>query len=46
MKSVATQSGVKILGINVDCIEVDGELDSKFVGEEIGMFKPVAIQEK
>lgn len=46
MKSVATQSGVKILGINVDCIEVDDELDPKFVGEEIGMFKPVVIQEK
>lgn len=46
IKSVANQSGVKILGINVDCIEVNGELDHKFIGKELGMFKCVPIQEK
>lgn len=46
MKSVANLSNVKILGINVDCIEVNGELDPKFIGKELGMFKCVPIQEK
>lgn len=46
MKSVANQSVVKILGINVDCIEVNGELDPKFIGKELGMFKCVPIHEK
>ena len=46
MKLVAQQSNVKILGINVDCIETDGELLPKFIGKEIGMFKSVYIVEK
>lgn len=46
MKSVAKQSGVEILGLNVDCIEVDGKIDDKFVGNELGMFKYVSIEEK
>lgn len=43
MKSVAEQSGVEIVGINVDCMEVTGEIDSKFIGNDVGMFKHVDI---
>lgn len=46
MKSVANQSGVNIKGINVDCIEVDGPIDDKFIGNDVGMFKQVEIHEK
>lgn len=41
LKHVAVSSGVKIVGINVDCIEVTGELDSSYLGKEIGKLKEV-----
>ena len=46
MKSVSKQSNVNIKGINVDCIEVDGPIDDKFIGNDVGMFKQVEIHEK
>lgn len=44
LKSVSAQSGVNIVGMNVDCIEVDGQLNDKFIGKEIGKFKEVSIK--
>ena len=41
MQFVASKSNAKIIGVNVDCIEVDKELDAKFVGKDIGKFKKV-----
>lgn len=41
LKYVCEQSNVKIIGLNVDCIEVDGELLDKFIGNQIGKFKEV-----
>ena len=41
MKQVVTKSGVKITGMNVDCIEVTGEINEEFIGKDPGMFKKV-----
>lgn len=41
MKQVVTKSGVQITGMNVDCIEVTGEINEEFIGKDPGMFKKV-----
>lgn len=41
IKSVVEGSGVNIIGMNVDCIELDGKLHDKYIGKEIGKFKEV-----
>lgn len=41
MKQVVSKSGVEITGMNVDCIEVTGEINEEFIGKDPGMFKKV-----
>lgn len=41
LKHVAVSSGVKIVGMNVDCIEVTGELNSSYIGKDVGKLKEV-----
>lgn len=41
LKLVADESNVSIHGINVDCIEVNGDIDKEFIGNNPGEFKKV-----
>lgn len=41
LKHVAISSDVKIVGMNVDCIEVTGEISSSYIGNEVGKLKEV-----
>ena len=41
LKQVSDKSGVSIVGMNVDCIEVTGDILEEFVGKDPGMFKLV-----
>lgn len=41
MKQVVIKSCVQITGMNVDCIEVTGEINEEFIGKDPGMFKKV-----
>ena len=42
LKFVADRSNCKIIGMNVDCIEVDGTLDEKYLSNKLGDFKLVS----
>lgn len=42
MQFVVNKSNAKIIGVNVDCIEIDKELNDEFVGKDIGKFKKVS----